>query len=234
MINTKENRASCGECRYKKCLQVGMSMSRIRYGRRANSCKPLSQCLYDVFDDFKQKVDPFLSSSCNFFSLFSLFEEFYVKSINLINNYSSSSFKVKSTVVKSNILLTFYCALFEVDSLNEKYDEKFRKLKSNLKSLISLSSFQQTNFTDTLKCLCFMQVMFNFIQDDAITKTSAQDMHSTSIEKCLINLIKCELVSFVSCQPRDVDDGVNKITSLVELLQWLTQIQNCLNSYANL
>jgi hypothetical protein len=234
MINTKENRASCGECRYKKCVQVGMSLSRIRYGRRVNSCKPLNQCLFDVFDNFKQKVDPFLSSSGNFFSLYSLLEEFYVKSINLINKHLSSSFKIKSSVIKSNILLAFYCALFEVDSLNEKYDEKFRRLKSNLKSLISLSSFNQTNFTDTLKCLCFMLVMFNFIQDEAMITTSAQDVHATSIEKCLMNLIKCELVSFFSFQPRYVDDGVNKIKSFVELIQWLTQIQNCLNSYANL
>jgi len=131
---------------------------------------------------------------------------------------------------KSKLLLTLFCVLFDVDLLMDP-TVKYQKLKSLLAQLKNLSEenfalkFNRKNFSMPLKCLCFMHVMLNFILDDEVAlflKTSGDTRLQSSMEKLVTDIIKTELVDF---------NEESKSVSVVELVQWSTQMQNILNSH---
>ena len=70
-----------------------------------------------------------------------------------------------------------------------------------------------------------MHVMLNFILDDEVAlflKTSGDTRLQSSMEKLVTDIIKTELVDF---------NEEIKSVSVVELVQWSTQMQNILNSH---
>ena len=230
IINSVENRASCGECRFKKCLRVGMSISRIRYGRHVSKRNSLSQRLIDNFYEFRQNFDTFMSSHASIdVDLFNLFEKFCMKSINLINADSSSTSISKSNTVKLNLLYLFFCTLFDIDLLEDNSDTKYQ-LKTSLKTLMRFSFLQQTNSFNELKCLCFMQVMLNFIQDNDVILFN-QSIDKFPKEQRFMDMIKIEFDSSACRSTKQINNQVESVVSFVELVQWLTQIQNVLNSH---
>jgi hypothetical protein len=132
--------------------------------------------------------------------------------------------------VKSKVLLTLFCVLFDANLLTDP-TIKYQKLKIILTQMKNLCEenfalkFNRENFSMPLKCLCFMHVMLNFILDDEVAlclKTSGDTRLQSSMEKLVTDIIKTELVDF---------NEESKSLSVVELVQWSTQMQNILNSY---
>lgn len=88
-----ETRANCSECRYKKCIAVGMAMSRSRFGRHTeklatNYTPNLTESLITQLNNTKYKWSS-IQSQPDFFYLNQIILEFYneiIKTLALNNN----------------------------------------------------------------------------------------------------------------------------------------------------
>lgn len=83
-----ENRANCSECRYKKCIAVGMAMSRSRFGRHTNQlestyCPNLSETLIGLMQNLNNTC---LNSNIDLTILNNLILDFYNKILKVLEN----------------------------------------------------------------------------------------------------------------------------------------------------
>lgn len=234
-----ESRSSCGECRFKKCIVVGMSMERSRYGRHIDipSNVPSSKLIPDSIistlvtmykSELKEYIEyEFTASLININRIHMLISSFYEKSIALFdkNNKASNQHKVNLDYKKLDVIFVFYTVLFE---LNDKFNTLFYygKLISYLRGIMSrLSALFKDSFSNLhlstlpLKITFFLYVTYNVLSNNNY------DKDNMNINKSMRDLIKSEMITLNqgvfsgnSAENSDCISILNLLTQVVVIL----------------
>ena len=214
---TSQSRANCSQCRYKKCIAAGMSMTRSRYGRHTeretssylpNINESLSYLVEQVRTKFNQQIQSMAV-------LNDLIVEFYFKSIKLLKIIETSeedlgidltffntdfmdfsTSRVPEDVASHKIILPkciilLFCFLFEMspEFINDPYFVEILIDFRNFLNFIQQHILFENKFVQMLKIGLFIKTLRILFEDDP-TKEDPIDKRITDLMRSEFALFK--------------------------------------------
>ncbi|RNA18671.1 peroxisome proliferator-activated receptor alpha [Brachionus plicatilis] len=217
-----ENRANCSECRYKKCIAVGMGMSRSRFGRHtgqlgSNYAPNVSESLCSLVANLKQIC---LKSKIDLLILNDLIVDFYRKTKKLLtasnsveeqitnlefslqvdSPLSELSYLINQTKPMStqcaklpNCLVVLFCVLFDIQ-INSA-DEKQQRMVNdfgNFLQKIDEKILKTNQLVLILKIGLYFKIINHLLTNLSMTKDDPYDKRITDLMRSEFALFKFE------------------------------------------
>ena len=217
-----ENRANCSECRYKKCIAVGMAMSRSRYGRHtsqlgSNYAPNVSESLCTLVVNLQQIC---LKSKINLSILNDLIVDFYRKTKKLLTASSSIDEQItnlefslqadsplselsylinqtKSTTSQClklpNCLVVLFCVLFDIQ-INSA-DERQQLMVNdfvNFLQKVDEKVLRKNQLVLILKIGLYFKIINNLLNNLSLTKDDPYDKRISDLMRSEFALFKFE------------------------------------------
>jgi hypothetical protein len=150
-----KSRSNCSECRYKKCIAVGMSMSRSRFGRHtqrtgsmypSNTAESLTKLMESVKQEIFHKNNTTNIEFLNYLN--EIIIDFYERSLKLLTknqksiNENSSFFTLSKARSYNNLFKT------SPSSSQSSMSSSLSEISSLITSNSTRSSFERMNNTD--------------------------------------------------------------------------------------
>jgi hypothetical protein len=213
-INYK-NRADCPECRYKKCIIVGMSMSRSRYGRHTDNMSTNGTYSTNISDSLCALVTTLKSNlhMCKDSNQFNdLIIQFYSNSLELLNKLDSSNPKSNDLIFNNasdnrlhkflpnehfklpNSVLILFCVLFNlkfyINAINSDLNQILNEYEVFLQ-FVNENVLHKNEFGLILKIGLFLKMMLNLFARKKVDQES-----NALLEKRLNDLMRAEFTLF--------------------------------------
>ncbi|CAF0795306.1 unnamed protein product [Brachionus calyciflorus] len=213
-----ETRANCSECRYKKCIAVGMGMSRSRFGRHttqagSNYAPNISESLCSLITNLKQTC---LKSKIDFSILNNLIVDFYRKTIKLLQSSNSIEEEItnlefslqvdsplselsylinqnKPSLVKlPDCVLVLFCVLFDINISSADKRIQNTIIEFNYYLQMTEEKILKTNqFVLILKIGLFFKVLRHLL-----TQNNPSVLKDDPFDKRITDLMRSEFAMF--------------------------------------